>query len=179
MPTRTKAPPQGAFFHHKQNGAPMPFDPAFDDDSQPWWQPGPPLRITVHPNPPASKPSGNRNESDGIDDWIVPGNRRDDDSYPDDWIVPGEAAAADPYPDDWITPPRARDDASYPDDWIVPARSASANRTQTPPNFQSAINPSATPVPGSPGTRQFPFKAFGRSSRPAWSAQWRGVHPSS
>jgi hypothetical protein len=120
----------------------MPLDPTFDnDDSQPWWQMGPPLRVTVHPASPPS-PQANSSvasqemESDGYpNDWIEP------DGYPDDWVVPGTArpspqginngiapakAAAggavpygsiesDGYPNDWIEPD------GYPNDWIAPS----------------------------------------------------------
>jgi hypothetical protein len=112
----------------------MPLDSTFDDDdSQPWWQISPPLRITVHPAAPASPQPDSRAPADGIDDWIEP------DGYPDDWIASAGARAAsggsdrtapakavanaslsnrwiesDGYPNDWIEPD------GYPDDWIAP-----------------------------------------------------------
>jgi hypothetical protein len=70
----------------------MPLDPAFDsDDSQPWWQIGPPLRITVHPASPPSPQANNSAPFQGVES----------DGYPNDWIEP------DGYPDDWITPATA------------------------------------------------------------------------
>jgi hypothetical protein len=120
----------------------VPLDPTFDnDDSQPWWQMGPPLRITVHPASPPNPQANNSEASQGMEsdgypnDWIEP------DGYPDDWIVPATARSApqiienriapvkattggsvpfgsiesDGYPNDWIEPD------GYPNDWIVPA----------------------------------------------------------
>jgi hypothetical protein len=91
---------------------PMPLDPPLeDDDSQPWWQMSPPLRITVHPAAPASPPPDSRARADGVGDWIEP------DGFPNDWIEP------DGYPDDWISPAGART-ASGGIDRIAPAKAA-------------------------------------------------------
>jgi hypothetical protein len=119
----------------------MSLDPVFDNDnSQPSWQMGLPLRITVHPASPPSPQAINSATSQGMEsdgypnDWIEP------DGYPNDWIVPTAALPAaqgidngiapakaatggsvpfgsidsDGYPNDWIEPD------GYPDDWIVP-----------------------------------------------------------
>jgi hypothetical protein len=126
------------------NGCPMPLDSAFENDnSQPWWQIGPPLRITVHPAPPAqsngsaSDAATNQIEPDGYpNDWFVPQS----DGYPNDWYVPSSSGTApsntnrrsapklpgarttvpfgaiepDGYPNDWV------ESDGFPDDWFVP-----------------------------------------------------------
>jgi len=102
----------------------MPLDPPFDaDDSQPWWQFGPPLRITVHPAAPPNPQPGIRAASEGGNDWSAAGGR------PDDRVMP------DGYPNDWGM------SDGYPDDWIAPAPSTA--QTQPVPSAQpAAINPS-------------------------------------
>jgi hypothetical protein len=97
----------------------MPLDPPFEaDDSQPWWQFGPPLRITVHPAAPPNPQPGIRAASERVND-----------GHPDDWVMP------DGYPDDWVM------SDGYPDDWIAPAPSTA--QTQAVPSAQPATtNPS-------------------------------------
>jgi hypothetical protein len=143
----------------------MPLDPVLDnDDSQPSWQMGLPLRITVHPASPPSPQADNSAGSQGIesdgypDDWIEP------DGYPNDWIVPTDARPApqgidngiapakaaaggsvpygsidsDGYPNDWIEPD------GYPDDWIVPAGARPA-----PQGIDNGIAPAKAATGGS------------------------------
>jgi len=115
----------------------MPLDSAFDtDDAQPWWQMGPPLRITVHPATPPGPPADNSAasqdlESDGYpNDWIVPAREGSASQGNDNEIVPANAATSgsvpygsidsDGYPNDWIEPD------GCPSDWIVPASASPA-----------------------------------------------------
>jgi hypothetical protein len=120
----------------------MPLDPTFDnDDSQPWSQMGPPLRITVHPASPANSQANNSATAQGIESDGYPNDWIEADGYPSDWIVPATARSApqgidnrtapakaatggsvpygsiesDGYPNDWI------EQDGYPSDWIVPA----------------------------------------------------------
>ena len=143
----------------------MPLDPTFDTaDSQPWWQMGPPLRITVHPAPPPSPQANNFAASQGIESDGYPNDWTEPDGYPDDWIVPAAArpvaqgsdngiapakAAAggsvpygsiesDGYPNDWIEPD------GYPNDWIVPVRARLA-----PQSIDNKIAPAKAATGGS------------------------------
>jgi hypothetical protein len=118
----------------------MPLDPTFgDDDSQPRWQMGPPLRITVYPASPPNPEANNSADSDGMEsdgypnDWIVPAGARPAPQGIDDGTAPAEAAAgrsvpygsieSDGYPNDWTEPD------GHPNDWIVPASARPASQS--------------------------------------------------
>jgi hypothetical protein len=143
----------------------MPLDPVFDNDgSQPSWQMGLPLRITVHPASPPSPQADNSAasqgmESDGLpNDWIEP------DGYPDDWIVPTDTRPAPQGIDNGIAPAKAAPGGSvpngsiesdgdpnnriepdgYPDDWIVPTAARPA-----PQGIDNRIAPAKAAAGGS------------------------------
>jgi hypothetical protein len=133
----------------------MPLDPTFDnDDSQPPWQMGPPLRITVHPASPPNQQANNSAafqgmESDGYpNDWIVPAGERPAPQSIDNQIAPAKAAAGGSVPygsiesygylNDWIEPD------GYPNDWVVPAGARPA-----PQSIDDQIAPAKTATGGS------------------------------
>src|ERR1700730_12146022 len=96
--------PSGEPFCDQTSRCQMPLDPAFEnDDLQPWWQMGPPLRITVHPASPPNPQSNGFAASQGMES----------DGYPNDWVEP------DGYPDDWIA---ARPAPQGVDNTIAPAK---------------------------------------------------------
>jgi hypothetical protein len=126
----------------------MPLDPPFETDSQPWWQIGPPLRITVHPAAPPNGAPGNPAGTDGIDDWIVPPSPHTGTSYPDDRI--------------------------YPDDWFVPTPSAAPSTAS--PASSPQPNPAGPGISGRPAARPDPFAAYW-SLIPASRAGAMAWHP--
>ncbi len=129
----------------------MPFDPDFPfapADPWQWWRTLTLPRIIVQPNAPANGASGNPAGSDGIDDWIVPGQAPSRTDYPDDWIVPGRAGTDASYPDDWI----------YPDNRNAPTPAAAPSTAPPAPSPQpNAANPAISNRPAPPPD---PFAAY-------------------
>jgi len=106
----------------------MPLDATFDnDDSQPWWQMGPPLRITVHP---ASPPNPQANDSAAFQGM-------ESDGYPNDWIEPDGGR------DDWIAPAATRPVPQGIDNRIAPAKAAAGG-----PSHMARSSPMAIPTTG-------------------------------